>query len=433
MAVPDPGFSTGRTAGQARADGSAPASTASASSCHGPSSPTSSGGELAGLLEELAVGAQAGEAEVAEAGLAGAEEPAFAAEVEVALGELEAVVRLDERLEPGGGRLGELELRARDQQAVGLLGAAADAAAELVELGEAEPVCLLDDHDRRVRDVDADLDHRRRHEHVELALLERAHHLAPLRRLQPAVEQPDAVAAQLGAREPRGLLLGRAREPGLRRLDQRADDVGLPPGVEVHAEPRVGLARALGPDPRRDDRLAARRRLRDLGHVELAEHGQRERARDRRRGHVQQVRPQARERLTLLDAEAVLLVDDRDREVGELDVALDQRVGPDDDLRLARGDLGASRASSRRSRSSSTTRTPSSAQIASTVRKCCSASVSVGAIKRALPARLDRAQKGVERDDRLARADVALQQPLHRPLEREIAVDLGDRLLLVAR
>jgi hypothetical protein len=45
---------------------------------------------------------------------------------------------------------------------MGLVRAAADAAAELVELREPEPVGLLDDHDRRVRDVDADLDHRRR-------------------------------------------------------------------------------------------------------------------------------------------------------------------------------------------------------------------------------------------------------------------------------
>ena len=94
---------------------------------------------------------------------------ALAAQLEVALGELEAVGRLDERLEPRLRGVGQLVLRPRDQQAVRLLRAAADAAAELMELREPEPVGLLDDHDRRVRDVDADLDHRRRDEHVELA------------------------------------------------------------------------------------------------------------------------------------------------------------------------------------------------------------------------------------------------------------------------
>ncbi len=51
--------------------------------------------------------------------------------------------------------------------------------------------------------------------------------------------------------------------------------------------------------------------------------------------------------------------------------------------------------------------------------------------QRALAARLDRAQERVERDDRLAGADVALQQPLHRRGAREVGVDLGDRALLV--
>ena len=38
---------------------------------------------------------------------------------------------------------------------------------------------------------------------------------------------------------------------------------------------------------------------------------------------------------TLLDAEAVLLVDDGDREVGELHLALDQRVRADCDPHVA--------------------------------------------------------------------------------------------------
>ena len=56
-----------------------------------------------------------------------------------------------------------------------------------------------------------------------------------------------------------------------------------------------------------------------------------------------------------------------------------------------------------------------------------------GSHERALAPALDRAQERVERDDRLARADVALQQPLHRDGAREVAVDLADRLLLVRR
>ncbi len=51
--------------------------------------------------------------------------------------------------------------------------------------------------------------------------------------------------------------------------------------------------------------------------------------------------------------------------------------------------------------------------------------------QRALAAALDRAQQRVERDRGLPRADVALEQPLHRHAAREVGVDLGDRPLLV--
>ena len=50
-----------------------------------------------------------------------------------------------------------------------------------------------------------------------------------------------------------------------------------------------------------------------------------------------------------------------------------------------------------------------------------------------LTAALDGAEERVERDDRLARADVSLQEPLHRDGAREVTVDLPDRLLLVRR
>ncbi len=362
--------------------------------------------------------------------LARPEQLAAAAQVEVDLGELEAVGRRDERLEPLLRRLGQLLLRPRDEEAVRLLGSAPDAAAELVQLSETEAVGLLDDHHGRVRDVDADLDHGRRDEHVELARVEVGHDGAPRVRLQPAVHAADAELAELGASEPLGLVLGRARERRLRCLDERADDVGLPALAEQPREPGVRLGGLLLLDPARDDRLARRRRLRDLGDGEIAVHRERERARDRRRGHVQHVRRATlRQRLALLDAEAVLLVDDRDREIAQLDALLDQRVRADDDVRAERR-----RAHLLRRRA----------------REQCARDAELGADafdreevlfgerlcrrhQRALASVLDRAQQCVERDDRLAGADVALQQPLHRNRALEIGVDLAHRLLLVRR
>ena len=166
-------------------------------------------------------------------GLARADELALTADLEVALGELEPVARRDHRLEPLEGRLRELVAMPRDEQAVGLLGAPADAAAQLVELREPEPVGLLHDHDRRVRHVDTDFDHRRCDEHVELACLERRHHGQSLGGLEPPVDAADPVRAKLV--RPQALRLG-LRRPSDRRLgalDERADDVGLAAVVEA--------------------------------------------------------------------------------------------------------------------------------------------------------------------------------------------------------
>ena len=117
---------------------------------------------------------------------------------------------VDEGLEPLPRALGQLVLRPRDEKAERLLRATPDAAAQLVELREAEAVGLLDDHHRRVRDVHADLDHRRRDEHVDLARLELRHQLAALVRPQAAVQ-----AARRGSRAARRA--GAARPRPLRR------------------------------------------------------------------------------------------------------------------------------------------------------------------------------------------------------------------------
>ncbi len=53
--------------------------------------------------------------------------------------------------------------------------------------------------------------------------------------------------------------------------------------------------------------------------------------------------------------------------------------------------------------------------------------------QRAAVAAFDRAQERVQRDHGLARADVALEEPLHRRGAAEVGVDLGDRALLVGR
>jgi hypothetical protein len=63
-----------------------------------------------------------------------------------------------------------------------LCGAPSHAAAQLVELCQSEGVGIQYEHDRRVRHVDADFDHRRRDEHLREAIGEEAHHFVLLGR-----------------------------------------------------------------------------------------------------------------------------------------------------------------------------------------------------------------------------------------------------------
>ena len=134
--------------------------------------------------------------------------------------------------------------------------------------------------------------------------------------------------------------------------------------------------------------------------------------------------------LALLDAEAVLLVDDGDGELAEIDACLDERVRADDDGR-------------RRPRCSRPPLLPRGQELVS--RPARDAELRAerlereevllgerlrGRHERPAEAGLDRAQQRVERDDRLPRADVALQEPLHRHRAREVGVELGDGLLL---
>src|SRR5262249_31666145 len=86
---------------------------------------------LARAVQELPGGAEPREDEVGRAGLAPAEELSPTPDLEVDLGELEAVARGDKRFQPSTRRVGELLLGAGDEQAVGLLGAAPDPTAQL--------------------------------------------------------------------------------------------------------------------------------------------------------------------------------------------------------------------------------------------------------------------------------------------------------------
>ena len=126
----------------------------------------------------------------------------------------------------------------------------------------------------------------------------------------------------------------------------------------------------------------------------------------------------------LLDAEAVLLVDHREAEVAELHALLEQRMGADDERASShrRGPATPRAARPRRTE-------PVSSPTVTGDKRRKGAEMLLdqklrGRHQRRLRAGLGGAQHRQQRHQRLARADIALQQPQHGPRRRHVSVDL---------
>ena len=129
--------------------------------------------------------------------------------------------------------------------------------------------------------------------------------------------------------------------PASSRIDGRADPEGAlaaidgaGDGVHDFVDARVGHGGG-------GDFLPAGGLFADEGHVEIAVHGEGHGARDRRRAHHQHVGRCALggQLQAVGDAEAVLLVDDDEGEVGQVDVGLVERLRAGEDLDLAGADI----------------------------------------------------------------------------------------------
>ena len=185
---------------------------------------------------------------------------------------------------------------------------------------------------------------------------------------------------------------------------------------------------------RRAHRQPSGRLLGQAGHIHLAPLRQQQRARDRRRGHHQHVGllALAAQQQPLVHPEPVLLVDHRQRQVAIFHAVLEQRVRAD------------------HHRTSPSFSPRSSADRAAALHAAGQHRHRLGrqprqrAVmllgqhlgrrhQRRLPAGLHRAQHRQQRHQRLARADIALQQPQHAPVGAEVGVDLRQRLRLRSR
>jgi hypothetical protein len=165
------------------------------------------------------------------------------------------------------------------------------------------------------------------------------------------------------------------------------------------------------------DRLASGRLLGQPRDVHVAVVGEHQRARDRRRRHHQDVGRLALggERQALVDAEAMLLVDDDERQIAEFDAGLEQRVRADEEIDgsvFQSGEDGVALAAPLAARSDGEAEPAASASGAD--RALVLADEELGRRhQRGLAPGLDDVGGGKQRDDRLARADIALEQAQH--------------------
>ena len=384
-------------------------------------------GELGhGLVEHLDVELEAERRDVA--GLLGAEQVAGAADLEVAHRDLEAGAELrvvGERRQPRARLRRQLARIGVEEVGVRRDVRAADAPADLVELAQAEGVGALDDERVRLRDVDPRFDDRRRDEHVGVAREERVHPLLEIALAHLAVRDEEAEAGAELAQLLAHLLdrldavveverLAAARVLALERdLDQL---------LVVLAHGRPDRPAPLG--RRLDDRDVAQTRER---HVE--------RARDRRRGEREHVdlEPQRAEQLLLGDAEALLLVEDDEAELLRDHVAGEDAVRPDEDVDLAGGEVG-----EHLLRLGRLAEARDHLDVEREVAEALAEGVPVllGEDRRRaehehLPAVDGDGERGPDCDLGLAEADVAADEPVHRPRRLEVLLDGLDRPGLV--
>ena len=110
-------------------------------------------GTLSGFLQDISVLVDVCQGKLGETALADAEEVAGPPGPEILFGNVKAVGALLQYGQPFG-----LFFAAVEEYTVGLFLTAAYAASQLVELGEAEALGILDQNDRGVGNIDADFD-----------------------------------------------------------------------------------------------------------------------------------------------------------------------------------------------------------------------------------------------------------------------------------
>jgi hypothetical protein len=221
-----------------------------------------------------------------------------------------------------------------------------------MQLGDAEAVGVVDHHHRGVGHVDAHFDHRRRHQYIDLAGGEPAHHrifhfarqlamqhLDPELSKRPAAQLGEQVLDSGGRRSAtvavKILRIDAGRTGGGNsgayhvRLTAVADFLNNP--LPYTLQPG-GLSNGVDDD---GGRLSSSgRNLPQGGCLEITKDRHCDRPWDGRRCHYQHMRPSLRlgaQRCPLLDTKPMLLVNHDQAEIGKLDIGAEQSMSSDDD------------------------------------------------------------------------------------------------------
>ena len=148
-------------------------------------------GDAPHVLQQLSVAGNVGDLQVeCDTALLGSFQVARSPQFQVSFGNLEAIVGLYHDFQPPARIFGELV--AGNQYAIGLVGPPSYTPSQLVQLRQAKPFGILDDHHRSVRHIHAHLDDRGRHHDLRLVAKKTLHLFLLLRRFHLAMHLADA-------------------------------------------------------------------------------------------------------------------------------------------------------------------------------------------------------------------------------------------------
>src|SRR6266850_673204 len=202
-----------------------------------------------------------------------------------------------------------------------------DAPSQLVELREAEAIGAIDQNRVGARDVQSIFDDGRGHQHIRFIADEFQHHAF------------EFFFAHLAMRDDDARFRNELRDHGAERingLDAIVNEEDLPFSRQFRLDCALDQLFLKGRDNRLNREAVARRRF-DEGHITKADEGHVQGARNRRRGKRQRVDILAHlfQSFFVSDAEALFFIHDEEAEVGEFHVFRKQPMRADDHVHLA--------------------------------------------------------------------------------------------------